>query len=95
MPDPITLRVLTEAGVAVEDHVVSIVAPGEIGYLGILKNHAPLVTTIQPGTLSWKRSDGRRRALLVGTGLLEVARNRCTLLTNTVTEPRAAAPSLA
>ena len=95
MPDPILLRVLTEAGVAVEDQAVSIVAPGEVGYLGVLRNHAPLVTTLRPGTLSWKRSDGRRRALLVGTGLLEVARNRCTLLTNTVKESSAAAPSSA
>ncbi len=92
MADPIRLRVLTEAGVAIEDQAVSIVAPGEVGYLGVLRNHAPLVTTLRPGTLSWKRSDGRRRALLVGTGLLEVARNRCTLLTNTVTESSAAAP---
>jgi len=95
MPDPIILRVLTEAGVAVEDQAVSIVAPGEVGYLGVLRNHAPLVTTLRPGTLSWKRSDGRRRALLVGTGLFEVARNRCTLLTNTVKESSAAAPSSA
>ena len=87
MADPITLRVLTEAGIAVEDDAVSIIAPGEVGYLGILKNHAPLVTTLHPGTLSWTHSTGERRSLLVGTGLLEIAKNRCTLLTSTVSEP--------
>ena len=87
MSDPITLRVLTEAGLALEDQAVSIVAPGELGYLGMLRNHAPLVTTLQPGTLSWKRSTGERRTLLVGTGILEVAHNRCTLFTATVAEP--------
>ena len=86
MAEPILLRVLTEAGVAVEDQAVSVIAPGEVGYLGMLRNHAPLVTTLQPGTLSWKRAGGQRRAVRVGTGLLEIAHNRCTLLTSTIAE---------
>ncbi len=84
--DPITLRVLTDGGLAIEDQAVSIVAPGEIGYLGVLRNHAPLVTTISPGKLTWRRSDGSRRTVHVGSGLFEVAGNRCTLLTSTVSE---------
>ncbi|MDP3703185.1 MAG: F0F1 ATP synthase subunit epsilon [Candidatus Omnitrophota bacterium] len=87
MANPIRLRVLTEAGVAVEEGAVSIIAPGEVGYLGILSHHAPLVTTLRPGTLSWKRPTGERRALLIGTGLLEIARNRFTVLTSTIAEP--------
>ena len=87
MADLITLRVLTEAGVALEDQAVSIIAPGEVGYLGILKNHAPLVTTLQPGKLTWRRTTGERHTLSVGTGLLEMARNRCTLLTSAVSDP--------
>jgi len=86
MANPITLRVLTEAGVAVEDQAVSVIAPGEVGYLGMLSNHAPLVTTLQPGRLTWTRSSGERRTLRIGTGLLEISRNRCTLLTSTVSE---------
>ena len=86
MAEAIRLRILTEAGVAVEEEAVSVVAPGEIGYLGMLRSHAPLVTTLQPGTLSWKRADGARRAVRVGAGLLEIAHNRCTLLTSTIAE---------
>jgi F-type H+-transporting ATPase subunit epsilon len=91
MPEPILLRVLTEAGVAVEDQALSIVAPGEVGYLGVLRNHAPLVTTLRPGTLSWTRLTGERRALIVGTGLLEIVRNRFTVLTSTIAEPSSTA----
>jgi len=87
MADPMILRVLTEAGVAVEDQATSIVAPGEVGYLGMLRNHAPLVTTLQPGILMWQRASGEQRRLVVGAGLLEIAKNRCTLLTSTVKEP--------
>jgi len=86
MAEPILLRVLTEAGLAVEEAATAIIAPGEAGYLGMLRNHAPLVTTLQPGTLTWRRASGERRTLHVGTGLLEIAHNHCTLLTSTVSE---------
>ena len=93
MAGPITLRVLTEAGIALEEQAASIVAPGEVGYLGILSNHAPLVTTLTPGTLRWMRVTGERRSLRVGAGLLEIAHNRCTLLASAVIEPSTLSPS--
>ena len=92
MADPITLRVLTQEGLALEDEAVSVIAPGEIGYLGILKNHASLVTTLKPGKLIWRRSSGPTRTRLIGVGLLEIAKNRLTVLTDSVSEPQAAAP---
>ncbi len=82
MSDPLTLRVITEGGVAVEDTAVSLRLPGSHGNLGVLRNHAPLVTTVAPGTLRWRRGDGTTRILEVGEGLFEVAGNQCTLLTN-------------
>jgi F-type H+-transporting ATPase subunit epsilon len=86
MADSILLRVLTEAGVAIEDHAVSIVAPGEVGYLGVLRNHAPLVTTLTSGLLTWRTPGGTTRRLRVTEGLLEVTHNRLTVLTKAVTE---------
>ena len=86
MADAITLRVLTSSGPAVEDDAVSIIAPGEIGYLGILRNHAPLVTTLKPGTLTWRGPDGQTHTRRIGDGLLEITRNRCTVLTDSISE---------
>ena len=87
MDRAIHLRVLTDAGVALEDEAVSIVAPGELGFLGILYNHAPLVTTLQPGTLTWRRPNGTSQQLHVDAGLLEVVKNRVTVLTDRATVP--------
>ncbi len=81
-----TLQVLTHEGVALEETATSVIAPGAPGYLGMLRNHAPLVTTLQPGKLQWKRPDGARRTAKIGSGLLEVVRNRITILTDTVSE---------
>jgi len=86
MADAITLRVLTETGIALEDEAVSIVAPGELGYLGMLRNHAPLVTTLTPGKLTWRKPSGEVRTAHVGTGLLEILRNRLTILTDSLRE---------
>jgi len=88
MAEVMTLRVLTQEGLVLDDHAVSVIAPGEPGYLGMLRNHAPLVTTLKPGTLTWQRPDGERRARRIGSGLLEVLRNHVTLLTDTISEPR-------
>jgi F-type H+-transporting ATPase subunit epsilon len=84
MAETIHLRILTESGVAVEDEAVSIVAPGEVGYLGVLRNHAPLVTVLTPGKLTWKRPDGRDETRQIGDGLLEIIKNRVTVLTSGV-----------
>lgn len=82
MSDPLTLRVITDGGVAVEDTAVSLRVPASLGSLGVLRNHAPLVTTIAPGILRWRRGDGTTHRLEVGEGLFEVAGNQCTLLTS-------------
>ena len=84
MADAIRLRVLTESGLALEDDAVSMVAPGGVGYIGFLRNHAPLVTTLQPGKLAWQTPSGQRKAVRIGEGLLEIAKNRVTILTSTV-----------
>ena len=86
MADPITLRVLTQEGLALEDEAVSVIAPGEPGYLGMLRNHAPLVTTLAPGQLIWRRTSGERHVRRIGAGLLEVVRNQITILTDSVAD---------
>ena len=90
MAEPIALRILTSEGLALEDRAVSVIAPGELGYLGMLRNHAPLVTTLKPGLLTWRRSGGETHRRRIGAGLLEVAHNQVTLLTDAVSEPPAA-----
>lgn len=86
MDKSFSLRIITAQGLTIEDQAVSVIAPGEIGYLGMLKNHAPLVTTLSPGTLTWKRQDGERKTARLGRGILEVVKNQVTILTDTVAE---------
>ena len=86
MARTINVRVITNEGLAVSDEVVSIRAPGALGSLGILYNHAPLVTTLVPGVLRWRRPTGETHTVRVGSGLLEVTRNQVTSLTEQISE---------
>lgn len=76
------VTVITTSGQTLTDEAVAVRAPGERGSFGMLYNHAPLVSVLQPGTLSWRTPDGRRQAARIGRGLLEVARNQVTILTD-------------
>ncbi len=84
MAGTIQLRVLTDTGTALEDEAVSIRAPAQEGSIGFLYNHAPLVETFSPGKLIWKRPTGETRELMLEDGMLEIVRNRCTILTRAI-----------
>lgn len=90
MAKTIALRVLTDEGLALQEEAVSVKAPGEIGYIGFLYNHAPLVTTLKPGKLTWRTPSGESQTRLIGDGLLEIVKNHLTILTNTVKDVPAA-----
>ncbi len=77
-------KILTPNRKALDEEVVSIVAPGEAGYLGVLANHAPLITTLKNGTLTVKFEDGREDEYEIGGGILKVANNEATLLTESI-----------
>lgn len=76
-----TLEILTPQRRVFHGKVISLVAPGVLGYLGILANHAPLVTTLTPGKVTCRGEEGAP-TLLQSTagGILEVCHNSVTLL---------------
>ena len=90
MPEPqFHVTILTEQGRQYAGAAVSVVAPGELGLLGILAHHAPLLTTLVPGQLVIRTPESTMVRFRVGAGLLEIFRNHVTL----VTDACAAAPS--
>ena len=79
------LEILTPRKRIFSGEVSSLVAPGELGYLGVLANHAPLVTTLVPGKVTLRDATGGTQALQSnGDGLLEVHHNQVTLLLDDV-----------
>ncbi len=78
------LKVVTPDGVAFQGRTISVVAPGTLGYLGILKNHAPLVTSLEKGNLTYKDEAGATHVIKIEGGFLEVRNNRVLVLTDKI-----------
>ena len=79
------LEILTPRKRVFSGEIVSLVAPGELGYIGILANHAPLVTTLVPGNVTWRDPSGSAQTLRsTGEGMLEVQHNEAKLLLDDV-----------
>lgn len=67
-----------------EDEVNSLIAPGSLGYLGILTDHAPLITELVPGKLTVKDSKDQERIFSLSGGFLEVLKNNVTILADSI-----------
>lgn len=76
----LTVEIVTaERQVYNETDVDMVVAPGSEGVLGILPSHAPLLTTLQPGSLRVKKG-GSEQEMSVNGGFLQVKANRVLIL---------------
>ena len=53
------------------------------GYLGVLSNHAPLITALQPGRIEFQDDQDKIQIFSVSGGFVEVSGNKATLLANT------------
>jgi len=75
----IHLEVVTPTGPVVSEDVDIVTAPGVGGEFGVLANHAPFLSTIKIGTLSFKQNK-ETKYLMVSGGFSEVSNNKITLL---------------
>ena len=61
-----------------------VVAPGEMGELGILPGHTPLLTRIRPGTVKVKLAgQDKEEIIYVSGGIMEVQPKALTILADT------------
>ena len=57
--------------------------PGEMGELGVLPGHTPLITRIKPGTVHIQRETGEEELVFIAGGILEVQPHQVTVLADT------------
>ncbi|MGQ9455722.1 MAG: F0F1 ATP synthase subunit epsilon [Armatimonadota bacterium] len=72
--------VTPERMVLSSERVVSIIAPGVMGYFGIMPGRASLVSQLDFGVLEYRTQGGNWEYVVVDGGFLEVVRNRVTVL---------------
>src|SRR5688572_18066160 len=80
------LRVVTPSKQVVREDVEEMQAPGREGYLGILPGHAPLLSELKPGEITFRQGRTQHR-LAVSGGFLEVLPEQVTVLAETAERP--------
>ena len=77
-----SLSILTPEKKIFEGEVVSLIAPAELGYLGVWADHAPLVANLSSGNISFRKKEEDTPVVFEykGDGFLEVFKNKVTLL---------------
>ena len=79
MGQQIRLEVVTPSGAKVNEDVDIVNAPGYGGDFGVLANHAPFLSTIKIGTLTYENGN-KRESLMISGGFCEVSDNKITFL---------------
>jgi len=74
------VSIVTAEHTLLETEAVSVTLPGIAGYLGVLANHAPLVTALVPGVLTMKQEGEADSVFAISKGFVEVARNEVSVM---------------
>lgn len=72
-----------------DDDVQSLIAPGAVGYFGILTNHAPIIASLKPGKLVITDKNHNKIVWAISGGFLEMSHNNSTILADAVESPSA------
>ena len=86
MANTFQLEIVTPSRLLVKDAAEEAQIPGLSGYLGILPGHAPLITELAVGVLTYKAS-GETHTLSVAWGFMEVLPDKVTILAETAERP--------
>jgi len=75
-----TIDIVTPEKRIFQGNIKELTAPGTDGEFGILPEHAPFATALEPGVVTLVKEDGSRDMLAVSGGYIEVTRDKVVLL---------------
>jgi len=87
MANTFQLEIVTPSRLLVKDAAEEAQIPGVSGYLGILPGHAPLISELGVGEITYKAS-GATHTLSVAWGFVEVLQDKVTILAEAAERPQ-------
>jgi F-type H+-transporting ATPase subunit epsilon len=85
MAEPFQFELVSPERLLVSEKVESVVIPGSEGEMTVLANHAPVMTTVQPGVVTVKPEGGAEERYVVFGGFADILPSGCTLLAESAT----------
>lgn len=86
MAERLTLELATPSRLVVSTEVDEVVVPGNLGYFGVLPGHAPLLSTLGIGELSYRIGREEYHVAVVG-GFAEVRNDKVIILADAAEIP--------
>ena len=86
MANTFKLSIVTPERIVFNGTAESIIAPGIMGYIGILAHHAPLMTALSNGKLTVRLENGKEALYDIQGGMLEVSSNQVTILSDSIAQ---------
>ena len=88
------MAALFHVTIALPDKVVcdmdasSLIVPAQLGYLGVLAHHAPIIAQLKPGEITLRDSRDKKTAFnLKADGFLEFSNNKATIMLDSLELP--------
>ena len=89
MDETILFEIVTPAKVTFSQQAHLVVVPGEGGNIGILPRHAPLLSSLRPGTIDIHDQKMKMvEQIFIEQGFVDVTPDRCTVLAEVATPVR-------
>ena len=86
MADRLTLEITTPMRLVVAEQVDEVVAPGVEGYFGVLPGHAPFLTTLGVGVVTYRIGRDEKQLAIAG-GFAEVRNDKVIILADSAERP--------
>ena len=88
MAERLQFELVTPERLILSAEVEMVVVPGSEGNFGVLPGHAPLISTIRPGTIDiYETRPAVSERIFVVSGIAEVMPERCTVLAEEAVPP--------
>jgi F-type H+-transporting ATPase subunit epsilon len=87
MAERVQFELVTPERLLLSEMVEMVVVPGTEGNFGVLPGHAPLISSIRPGTIDVYEGQTVTRRIFVVSGIAEVTPERCTVLADEARPP--------
>lgn len=78
--DKVNFELVSPQRLLLSEAVDMVVVPGAEGDFGVLAEHAPLISTVRPGTITVYQDNAVSERIFVAGGFAEVTAERCTVL---------------
>ncbi len=82
----LSVQIITPEKIIFSGDADMVLVPGTEGEFGVLPGHAPLISTLRPGTIEVTRAGQPPLKVTVADGIAEVTPEKCVILTQEATQ---------